>query len=249
MGKKIRYAIADIHGNGRAFLKLLDHVDPDPEEMVICGDLINRGLESWEVIEECSLLLDEGCTIIQGNHDYWYKMFRLGHAHYANIMKHETVGGMTTLRSFDLAIKKHGEAHVKKTINKVFNSMVQYLETDTHIFVHAGIDCRIPYMEDQKAEVLMMGCDNWKNPNFTHTFDQTIVFGHTPTPRIHRNISEEEATVWFSRKAKKLGIDTGAGFGWRLTMVDLKEGVAYAYDFVKRDIIKYDFMFVRKGDW
>lgn len=236
----MRYAISDIHGNGRAFIKLLDHVDPDPEELVICGDLCDRGLESWEVIEECSQLVDEGTVIVKGNHDGWLMDYRAGKMPQIQFA-HETIGGLTTIKSIELANKKHGKEHVDKTISKVWSSMVPYLETDDYIFVHAGIDPHIPYMEDQKHETLLMGNDKFRNPNIEHSYEETIVFGHTPTPLIHRNIQENEATVWFSRRARKMCIDTGAGFGMRLTLVDLKDGIAYAYDFAKRDIIEYQF--------
>lgn len=235
-----RYVISDIHGNARAFLKLLDHVDPNPEELVILGDLCDRGLDTWGVFEECAQLLDEGADIVVGNHDIWFAQFLAN-----KIPKHyyfgESVGGMTTAKSLEIAEKKHTPAHVGKVVQKVLDGMVPYLENDKFIFVHAGIDPRIPYMEDQKTEVLTMGCQEWKNPHTQHTFDQTIVFGHVPTPSIHRGISEDDARIWSSNKARKMAIDTGAGFGMRLTMADLQEGIAYAYDFKKRDIIEYRF--------
>lgn len=236
----MRYAISDIHGTGRAFLKLLDHVDPDPEQLVICGDLGDRGLETWEVFDECSMLVDEGTVIIRGNHDYWHREHVNGRMGFIDFT-HPDVGGLTTLKSIELAKEKHGQQRVAKTLEKVWNAMVPYHETDDYIFVHAGIDPMIPYMEDQRVEILMMGHDRFKNPQVNHAFEQVIVFGHTPTPAIHRDIKEDDATIWFSRKARKMCIDTGAGFGCRLTLADLWAGKAYAYDFAKRDIIEYQF--------
>lgn len=236
-----RYAISDIHGNAYAFLKLLDHVDPDPEQLVILGDLCDRGFQTWEVYEECAQLVDEGTTIIRGNHDTWYKQFRDGTLSYGEFTNHQ-VGGLTTLRSMDLAIERHKPDKVYDTLMVVENAMIPYLEEDDYIFVHAGIDPRIPYMSSQNTEVLQMGCNEWKNPQNIHPFDQYIIFGHTPTYWIHKDILENNARAWMSHRAKKIAIDTGAGFGARLTMIDLWEGIAYAYDFSQGEIIDYRFM-------
>lgn len=235
-----RYAISDIHGNAYAFLRLLDHVDPDPEELVIVGDLCNRGLDTWGVYEEVAQLIKEGTDVIVGNHDYWHSLLREGRMN-TNQFKDENIGGITTIKSLELAMNRHGKEKVISTVNSIHREMKPYLEEDDYIFVHAGIDPRVPYMNQQKAEVLMMGSADWKNPTVQHCYDQYVVFGHTPTYMIHRDIQEEEATVWMSHRAKKIAIDTGAGFGSRLTMVDLYDGIAYAYDFRKRDIIEYRF--------
>lgn len=268
---KKRWAISDIHGNGRAFLKLLDHVDPDPEQLVICGDLVNRGLESWEVLEECAQLLDEGATIVKGNHDYAF-FHILANPNLipksdltANLvnkiaMKPRSskpepqtdfftpeVGGMQTIKSIELARNRVGEDKVEKVLTKIFTKMTNYYEDSHYIFVHAGLNPRVPYMDEQNTQDLIMGNPDWKNPNIEHTFDQIVVFGHTPTYYIHKGITEVDTRVWFSRKARKLAIDTGAGFGCRLTMIDLWEGIAYAYDFGHREII--DYQFKRAEEW
>lgn len=235
-----RYAISDIHGEARPFLKLLDHVDPDPEELVIVGDLCNRGLDTWGVFEECSQLLDEGTTIVIGNHDGWMMDWAGGRLN-ENIFTQDAIGGLTTMKSLELAEQRHGAQHVAETVRKVFDGMVPYYEDDNFIFVHAGLDPRIPYMDQQKTHTLMHGCEEWRNPKLEHTFEQFVVFGHTPTWNVLKAIPEEDARVWTSNRARKIAIDTGAGFGRRMTMVDLQDGIAYAYDYETRDIIEYQF--------
>lgn len=235
-----RYAISDIHGNFRAFERLLDYVDPDPEELVILGDLGDRGLQTWEVYEECAMLIDEGTDIVMGNHDIWLMQF-LNKKITEQFFTSEEVGGITTLKSIELAINKHGQNHVQDVLSRVFDAMKPYYEDDNFIFVHAGLDPRIPYMNQQKVDTLLMGCKEWSNPTLDHSYDQFVVFGHTPTFRIHKAIDENDARVWTSNRARKIAIDTGSGFGCRLTMVDLIDGIAYAYDFMKRDIIEYQF--------
>ncbi len=243
----IRYAISDIHGNAYAFLKLLDHVDPDPEELVICGDICNYGIDVWGVFEECAQLIDEGATIITGNHDDAYSRVMDGAMNINSFMS-EPWHGLVTMKSFELAADRHGKEKVQRIKEKVLNSMVAYLETDDYIFTHAGLDPRIPYMHRQPLTAMIDGCKEWKDPNLQHSFDQTVVYGHTPTWWIHREIKENDATVWYSRQRKKLALDTGAAFGCRLTMVDLVENTAYAYDFEKKQILEYQFRGRKKGD-
>ena len=237
---KKRYAISDIHGNAYQFLKLLDYVDPDPEELVILGDFINRGLDSWGVVEEIDQLIDEGCTVLMGNHEDAHMKASLNQINVDDYLTGDFMG-ITTVQSFKLASERLGKDVVHNKMQKIIGELRMYHETDDFIFVLGGIDPRLPYMYMQKTDVLLYGCKDWKNPTMQHSFDQYIVFGHTPTFNIHRNISEKEPTVWMSHRAKKIAIDTGAGLGRRLTMVDLYDGIAYAYDFSKRDIIEYPF--------
>ena len=238
-----RYAISDIHGNARAFLGLLDYVDPDPEELVILGDLVDYGLESWDVLEECSILMDEGAVVLKGNHDHYFHQFFLDekkgavrqHYHYLSA----EAGGITTAKSIQIARQKYGDDEVNNTITRIFQNMKLYHETDECIFVHAGIDPRIPWMDQQKPDVLMESCAAWKDPHAEHTFEEFVVFGHTPTFKIHKEITLDDCRVWSSNRARKIGINTGADFGGRLTMMDLYEGIAYAYDIKTREIITY----------
>lgn len=235
-----RYVVGDIHGNARAFISLLEYVDPDPEELVLLGDLGDRGLDTWGVFHECSMLLDEGCDIVMGNHDAWLRQVLTGQLRKSDF-ESEQIGGLTTLKSFELATNRIGKKKVDDTITKVLSGMKPYIETDDYIFVHAGLDPRVPYMDQQKPDVLMMGCHDWKNPKLTHCYEQEVVYGHTPTWHIHKAIQEDDARIWSSARAKKIALDTGAGFRSRLTLADLKDGIAYAWDFAKREIITYQF--------
>ena len=236
-----RYVMGDIHGNARAMIGLLEYVDPDPEELVLLGDLINRGLDSWGVIEEAAMLVDEGATIIKGNHDMTLPAFMDTINLNPIDIKRTNPDLYPTYKSFKNAIRDKGQAVVQQAIETVYNAMIPYHEDEKYIFVHAGIDPRVPYMHQQKKDTLYMGCAEWKNPHNIHCYEQYVVYGHTPTYHLHRDITEEDARVWMSHKSKKIAIDTGAGFGCKLTMVDLYDGIAYAYDIVTREISEYRF--------
>src|SRR5690606_6485058 len=120
---------------------------------------------------------DEGCHVVMGNHDFALMQYRLGVCSEEEFTSLE-VGGITTKKSFQIAAQKFGEKHVNDVIDKVIHSMVLYYEDKRHIFVHAGIDPRIPFLNQQNREVLLNGCREWKNPTIEHCYEQTIVFGH-----------------------------------------------------------------------
>jgi hypothetical protein len=62
----------DIHGDAVSFHRLLDHLDPDRDVLVLLGDYADRGGQGVEVIEAVDALLDAhpGTVIaLKGNHE------------------------------------------------------------------------------------------------------------------------------------------------------------------------------------
>jgi serine/threonine protein phosphatase 1 len=88
-----------------------------------------------------------------------------------------------------------------------FDRLVTRYESATHYFAHAGMRPGVP-LERQKEEDLL-----WIREDFIdsrHDFGKPVVFGHTAfaEPLVQPN---------------KIGIDTGAVYGNRLTCVRLPE--------------------------
>ena len=88
-----------------------------------------------------------------------------------------------------------------------FNSLRLYYQTEDYIFVHAGLRKKVP-LESQKKMDLLWIRDEFIHSNFN--FGKRVIFGHTPfkEPLLQSN---------------KIGIDTGAVYGNRLTCVQLPE--------------------------
>ena len=87
-----------------------------------------------------------------------------------------------------------------------------YHETEDYIFVHAGLRKKIA-LEKQKSKDLL-----WIRNSFISTdysFGKRVIFGHTPfkKPLVEKN---------------KIGIDTGAVFGNKLTCVQLPELIFFS---------------------
>ena len=86
------------------------------------------------------------------------------------------------------------------------------------MFVHAGIRPGIP-LNRQKPKDLITIRKSFLDKSFP--FEKTIVFGHTPTDRLGISCG----SLWVNQN--KIGIDTGAGHGHYLSLVDLTNRLQY----------------------
>ena len=116
-------------------------------------------------------------------------------------------GGRNTLRSYGIVPDDSDrEAKVPADHLEFFRSLLPFYETETHLFVHAGVRPGLP-MEIQDPHDMI-----WIRHEFflaDHGLNKTVVFGHTP----------------FTGKPyvgeKRIGIDTGAVYGGTLTCLEL----------------------------
>ncbi len=117
-----------------------------------------------------------------------------------------TNGGYATLKSY----KRNnalGKMSIPRKHQDFFLSLSLYYETEEYIFVHAGLKEDTP-LDKQETDDLL-----WIRRSFIYSeydFGKRVIFGHTPflKPQIFPN---------------KIGIDTGAVYGNKLTCVKLPE--------------------------
>lgn len=206
------FAIGDIHGCADQLHALMDRIWPalDGHTLVFLGDYIDRGPQSYEVVE---YLLDlqarfSPVVFLKGNHEAMLADYLSGldkHSYLVN-------GGQSTLDSY-LSHMAPGQQHpIPQSHRRFFESLQLYYETERYIFVHAGLRSDLP-LSEQGPETLL-----WIREEFLasdHDFGKQVVFGHTPFPE-----------PWISRT--RLGIDTGAVYGNQLTGVRLPEEIFYS---------------------
>ena len=65
MKEKKHYIIGDVHGEYKTLLALLEKI-PKDSEIIFVGDLIDRGLQSREVV---ALVREKGYKVVKGNHE------------------------------------------------------------------------------------------------------------------------------------------------------------------------------------
>jgi serine/threonine protein phosphatase 1 len=205
------FAIGDIHGTSSKLDQLLETLTINPKEdtLVFIGDYIDRGPDPKGVIDTVLETIGtiEHVVCLRGNHEQMFLNYFCEHKDEELYMHN---GGISTLISYGFkgtggkAAINIPESHMDFLIN-----LKPYCEVDDYIFVHAGLRPGIPLDQQNLQDLLWLRYDFINSP---HDFGKMVIFGHTPisltTPFIENN---------------KMGIDTGAVFGGKLTCVELPE--------------------------
>lgn len=133
-------AIGDIHGCLAPLKTLWKTVNPQPEDRVIfMGDYVDRGPDSKGVIDFLIGLPSElDVTFLTGNHEEKFFLSNIDQSELAHWL--EAWGGGATLESYGAG----GFADVPESHWEFLRSCRPYLETDTHIFVHANLKADVP---------------------------------------------------------------------------------------------------------
>jgi len=201
------FAIGDIHGCYDPLVRLLERIPIDwsRDALVFMGDYIDRGPQSFEVVQHLVELQGRHpeTVFLKGNHEQMLEDFLSGR----DRLTYLSNGGQQTLDSYLRHASGPGRYPIPEAHQRFFESLRLMFETDSYIFVHAGLRRGLP-LESQRPEDLL-----WIREKFIdnrHSFGKRVIFGHTPfnEPRVEPN---------------KIGIDTGAVYGNKLTCVQLPE--------------------------
>jgi serine/threonine protein phosphatase 1 len=166
-------AIGDIHGCSRALAALVRALAPASDDLlVVLGDYIDRGPDSRGVVE---MLIDLGrrCRLapLLGNHEEVLLDVRAGRL---PIRWSISLGGAATLKSYGAGLDfgRIPEAHIR-----FMERSLDYVETATHIFLHANYDPELPIAEQPFATT------RWNPLRETipgpHRSGKTVIVGHT----------------------------------------------------------------------
>lgn len=222
------YAVGDIHGRRDLFEALVEAIDSDdaaavPAEttVVLLGDLVDRGADSAGVV---SLAREwqgrRRVRILGGNHEEMFlrsfnelEMFR-------HFLRH---GGRDTALSYGIdkaafiaadleEAQQLMRDHVPAEDIAFLESFEDMITIGDYLFVHAGIDPRVPLDEQRRQDLRWI-----REPFLSHqdSHGPVVVHGHTIT-------AEPEDC------GNRIGIDTGAFMSGRLTALVL-EGTSRRY--------------------
>ena len=197
-------AVGDIHGSYLKLKSMLDRLEKvmgDDDILLFVGDYIDRGPHSFEVVETLAELADKKprhTITLMGNHERMFLDFLDGQYSpplFAN-------GLDATIRNYSRLNTELSKAHLL-----FYRGLKLFYETDSHIFVHAGLLPGRPLAEQEPHDLI------WIREPFLQSdydFGKTVVFGHTPlkAPLVAPG---------------RLGLDTGAVYGGLLTAVMLPE--------------------------
>jgi serine/threonine protein phosphatase 1 len=206
MSRKI-FAVGDIHGcydKLAAMMKILPWRKDEGDLLLFIGDYIDRGPKSREVVDFLVRLRQEGgeFVFLKGNHE---KMLMDYYIQQKDQMLYVANGGAETIASYvEGGIGRKAfvlpEEHLE-----FFLSLTLYHETEDYIFVHAGLKDGIPLTEQSEEDLL------WIREEFIYSaydWNKRVIFGHTALE------------IPFVTPGK-IGIDTGAVYGNKLTAVEL----------------------------
>ena len=201
------FVIGDIHGCFDKLCALMDKIplNFNRDQLIFIGDYVDRGSGSLEVVD---YLIDlkkrvPGTIFLKGNHEDMLQNYLDGSDRFTYLLN----GGQRTLDEYLNRPNNPGKYPVPSAHLEFFDSLHLYYQTADYIFVHAGLRKKVP-LESQKKIDLLWIRDEFLSTNFD--FGKRVIFGHTPfkEPLVQTN---------------KIGIDTGAVYGNRLTCVQLPE--------------------------
>ncbi|GEK34667.1 metallophosphoesterase [Kurthia sibirica] len=221
--------ISDIHGELEMFEELLERVNyqPDEDELVLLGDYIDRGPSPSGVLDKIIDLKKAGAQVLMGNHEQiMLDVFEKENKYDWDFWLH-TAGGVETMASYGFSaqqLEQAGDLNHFSLQPFFTDKIIEHLEFIRHldtiiekehyIFVHAGVDPTLPLAKNTTKDFL------WIRDEFHRDYagDKTVVFGHTPTPRLHRERGKSD--IYFGEN-RIIGIDGGAVFGGQLNCLEL----------------------------
>ncbi len=216
LGRRI-YAIGDIHGCADRLLHLHQEIAEDlaqrPVEaplLVHIGDYVDRGPDSAAVVRRlaCGEPLPGVATVnLVGNHEE--TMLHALDGERAAATDWLFSGGREALASWDIEPNSPRDGWLPAlppTDVAFLRGLALWHREGDYLFVHAGLRPGVPLDEQARQDMLTI-----RQPFLTYeqSFGMVVVHGHTPTskPMV---------------KANRIGIDTGAVFGGRLTCLVLE---------------------------
>ncbi len=202
---KRKLVLGDVHGGYRAMMQVFEksNFDYHKDEIIILGDICDGWPETKQCIDE--LLKIENIIYIIGNHDEWFLQW----ATEPREPIWATQGGDATFNSYI------PQSHIEFLKNAHL-----WYEENNIVFVHGGID---PNKKMEKQEKIRCIWDrelfnaalhkHYKKPSYEYGGFKEIFIGHTTTIS-HGSIKPiHYCNLW--------NLDTGGGWGGKLTIMDL----------------------------
>ncbi len=208
------FVIGDIHGRLGMLKRLMDKIPwrPGRDALIFLGDFVDRGPDSRDVVDYVLSLTQNYARVscIMGNHEDMLLDYLSG----VNRNLYLANGGLTTLKSYR-SEQYPGTPLFADDIPRdhmaFYKSLEPFIELEHYYLVHAGFRPGIPVARQSRTDMMWI-----REPFISSTFDfgKKVVFGHTPFP---------EPLIM----ANKIGVDTGAAYGKRLTCLELPAETFY----------------------
>lgn len=243
-------AISDIHGEGLLLRRLLERLKPSAEDLVVLmGDYINRGEDSHDALHTVmQLAQQENVVVLKGNMDRlidWYffrgsservfNHFREYRAQHYGILFFEWAEQCgiheVTMENFEAVRAELAERFQAE--GDFVRALPFGLETEDHVFVHAGLTASENWRDSTEQELLKN--DPFLTQGQNHT-GKTVLVGHTPV--WNSLLSGNSCNPIIDRTRNIIGIDGGIGvkeFSQLNALVVTRTADGYRYETVSED--------------
>ena len=227
------YAIGDIHGCNKALKRILKKIRADAEtrakgqdwRIVLLGDYVNRGPDTAKVLDRVIKLVQQGHIALPGNHEAVMHAALTAEADDLDraCERWWLNGAKQTLKSYGLRNPSRrtirtgitlSPEHHRKFLKSILKKKRVFHrdEADGLFFVHAGVRPEKTASQSTKEVFLWSRAPNFMAPDGPRWVDDlTVVHGHTPVkaPEVY---------------AHRVGLDTGAVYGGRLSAGVFEDG-------------------------
>ena len=206
----MRYVVSDLHGEYELFVKLLRKINfSDSDELYVCGDIIEKGLESVRLAR--LIFSMPNVRAILGNHeaallDHYEFLMRECGGDYDSVL--------VSLRGF--INNGVGDGHLLDwDVVDGIEALPYYLETEDFVCVHAGVPLtdrgEVPPLDSVSPKVLIAD-RKFKSPDVIPKRSKCVFFGHTPTSAVcgkDRIVAYKKSTAYGDiRDFSKVHLDT-----------------------------------------
>ena len=204
--------IGDIHGCLDMLKRLMDTIawQPEKDRLIFIGDFIDRGKDPKGVVDYVLSLsrCSPHVQCLTGNHEAMFMDYLSGKDRELFLVN----GGGFTLKSYLTGKSGEEGSLIPQDHISFYQSLKSYIKLQDYYVVHAGFRPGVG-IEDQEFEDMV-----WIRGPFIYSdydFGKKVIFGHTPFP---------EPLIMDN----KIGVDTGAVYGGKLTCLELPEERLYS---------------------
>lgn len=222
------FTMGDIHGGYKALMQCLKKAEFDYEKdtLIQLGDVSDGWSETPKVVDE--LLKIKNLIPIRGNHDSWTLEF-LKFGGVTDI--HFNQGGKATIEAYS-NMRLYSDFDEEKHLKFFENQHNYYLDDQNRLFLHAGYQSDEGVGNDSRESNYYWDRSLWgkamsagnQQLNKTKMYKEVFI-GHTTTMMWSIVHPMNKSNVW--------NLDTGGGFGGKLTIMDIDTKEFWQSDFVK----------------
>ena len=215
----MHYVLGDIHNESEKLKRVLKQMELGPgDEVILLGDLFDRGYENTDPVEVYFLLSQVSANVkwVAGNHDIW--LARYIQYYFATPERKREKLRPYDYNSFERMQGRLTEADLMELAGLILSKPLMLQETvgdRNYLFSHARTSH--PLKTQQPEDHYLLGGLDLGQFFLDGIEGYVSICGHTPVSNVAhfggRYLDEEGRSIWANEKGNVVLLDCGAGFG------------------------------------